>query len=145
MVSPSSSLSSKDKAPLAGQFILLYEALIGIWFKVQTRGQAMLFVIRFTDRSAQLSVRERYFDAHIAWLQRKRDVIKIAGSLREKHSDHPVGALWVVEAATEDDAFSIFADDPFWVHGLRASVEIHSWSLAFSDMLAEASSPSPAA
>lgn len=105
----------------------------------------MLFVIRFTDRSAHLSVRERYFDAHIAWLQRKTDVIKIAGSLREKHSDQPVGALRVVEAATEDDAFSIFADDPFWVHGLRASVEIHSWSLAFSDMLAEASSPSPAA
>ncbi|HAB26237.1 MAG: YciI family protein [Pantoea sp.] len=105
----------------------------------------MLFAIRFTDRLSQLSVRERYFDAHIAWLKLKRDVIKIAGSLREQHNDHPIGALWIVEAATEEDAFNLFADDPFWVHGLRASVEIHAWSLAFSDMLSEASSQSPAA
>ena len=105
----------------------------------------MLFAIRFTDRLSQLSVRERYFDAHIAWLKLKRDVIKIAESLREQHNDHPIGALWIVEAATEEDAFNLFADDPFWVHGLRASVEIHAWSLAFSDMLSEASSQSPAA
>lgn len=105
----------------------------------------MLFAIRFTDCAAQLSVRERYFDAHIAWLQRKRDVIRLAGSLREKHSDRPIGALWVVEAATEEDAFDLFAEDPFWVHGLRASVEIHVWSLAFIDMLSDAASRSSVA
>lgn len=36
----------------------------------------------------------------------------------------------------EDEATKIFASDPFWVFGLRSSVEGLSWSIAFEDMLA---------
>ncbi len=95
----------------------------------------MLFAIRFTDKPGEYSVRKRYLNAHIDWLKRKRGVVIAAGSLREKHNDQPVGALWVVKAQNEEDALSLFSDDPFWLHGLRASVEVLSWSLAFEDML----------
>lgn len=97
----------------------------------------MLFAIRFTDRSAALSVRQRYFKAHLEWLSQNRAVIKAAGSLRQKQSDQPTGALWIVEAENEKEALAIFADDPFWTNGLRESVEILSWSLAFDDMLVQ--------
>ncbi len=63
-------------------------------------------------------------------------MVKAAGSLREKHNDQPIGALWIVEAESEEEALSIFSDDPFWVNGLRASVEILSWRLASDDMIA---------
>lgn len=97
----------------------------------------MLFTIRFTDDPTAFNVRKEYLNPHLAWLKKKREVVKAAGSLREKNRDQPVGALWVVEAETEQDVLSIFSDDPFWVNGLRASVEILSWSLASEDMLAD--------
>ncbi|OQP30716.1 YciI family protein [Pantoea latae] len=95
----------------------------------------MLFALRFTDHPTAFDVRKAYLHPHLAWLKQKKDVVKAAGSLREKNSDRPVGALWIVEAENEEQALSIFADDPFWLHGLRASVEVLSWSLAFEDML----------
>ncbi|WP_084879205.1 YciI family protein [Pantoea cypripedii] len=54
---------------------------------------------------------------------------------RKNDNDQPVGALWIVVAADEEEASKVFATDPFWVFGLRASVEVLSWSLAFEDML----------
>lgn len=95
----------------------------------------MLFAIRFTDNPAALHVRKEHFNAHLAWLKQHNNVVKAAGSLRKKDNDQPAGALWIVVAANEDEASKIFATDPFWVFGLRASVEVLSWSLAFEDML----------
>lgn len=96
----------------------------------------MLFTIRFTDDPAAFNIRKQYLNHHIEWLEQKREVVKAAGSLREKDNDQPIGALWIVEAESEEGALSIFSDDPFWVNGLRASVEILSWSLASDDMIA---------
>lgn len=96
----------------------------------------MLFTIRFTDDPTAFNIRKQYLNHHIEWLEQKREVVKAAGSLREKHNNQPIGALWIVEAESEEDALSIFSDDPFWVNGLRASVEILSWSLASDDMIA---------
>lgn len=96
----------------------------------------MLFVIRFTDHPTAFNIRKQYLNPHIEWLKQKRNVIKAAGSLREKHNAQPVGALWRVEAESEKEALAIFSDDPFWVNGLRASVEVLSWSLASDDMIA---------
>ncbi|AMG56369.1 YciI family protein [Pantoea vagans] len=98
-------------------------------------GEGMLFAIRFTDHPGEYNVRKQYLNPHLDWLNQKRGVVLAAGSLREKHNDQPVGALWVVKAEHEEEALSIFSDDPFWIHGLRASVEVLSWSLAFEDML----------
>lgn len=95
----------------------------------------MLFTLRFTDRPTAFDIRKQYLQPHLEWLQQKRDVVRAAGSLREKGKDQPVGALWIVEAETEEAALALFSDDPFWRNGLRASVEILSWSLASEDML----------
>lgn len=95
----------------------------------------MLFTLRFTDHPTAFDIRKKYLNPHLKWLKQRQHVIKAAGSLREQHNDQPVGALWIVKAENEEDAISIFSDDPFWVHGLRARVEVLSWSLAFEDML----------
>ena len=96
----------------------------------------MLFAIKFTDNQAAFHVRKEYLNAHIEWLKQHNNVVKAAGSLRKNDNDQPVGALWIVVAADEEEASKVFATDPFWVYGLRASVEVLSWSLAFEDMLA---------
>lgn len=73
----------------------------------------MLFAIRFTNNPAALPVREKYLSAHIEWLKQNNNVVKAAGSLREKDNDRPVGALWVIVAADKEEALNVFATDPF--------------------------------
>ena len=93
----------------------------------------MLFVIRFIDRADCREIRERYLDAHLAWLGHRRQSILVAGSLRETPDSVPLGGLWVVEAESKNAARELFQTDPFWVHGMRESVEILHWSKAFPD------------
>ena len=93
----------------------------------------MLFVIRFTDKPGSKKIREQYLDAHISWLDQRRESVLVAGSLREEPISNPVGAFWVVEAKSKTLAAEIFKSDPFWTSGMREKVEIYHWSKAFSD------------
>ena len=93
----------------------------------------MLFVIRFFDKSNRKAVRERHLDAHLSWLAERRQSILIAGSLREEPDANPMGAWWVVEAGSRSEVEELFTSDPFWINGLRESVEILHWSKAFPD------------
>ena len=93
----------------------------------------MLFVIRFNDKADSQELRKKHLDAHLSWLDQQRRPILVAGSLREKPDSNPVGGLWVVEADSKDAARELFQTDPFWIHGMRQSVEILHWSKAFPD------------
>jgi uncharacterized protein YciI len=57
----------------------------------------------------------------------------VASSVRPAPEASPVGAVWVVEAATRDEVETLFQSDPFWTSGLRQSFEILLWSKAFPD------------
>lgn len=93
----------------------------------------MLFVIRFTDKPGSQPIREQYLEAHIAWLDKRRESVLAAGSLRQAPDANPVGAFWVVEAESKRDAADLFKSDPFWTSGMRDNVEIYHWSKAFPD------------
>ncbi|BCS95299.1 hypothetical protein DSLASN_09310 [Desulfoluna limicola] len=93
----------------------------------------MLFVIRFTDTPNSLMLREQHLEAHISWLDERRDTIRVAGSLREEPGSAPTGALWVVEADSKREVSKLYTSDPFWTNGLREGVEIYHWSKAFPD------------
>jgi|SRR6202021_238933 uncharacterized protein YciI len=93
----------------------------------------MLFIVRFTDRPDGFALRKSFLPAHLEWLEEHRAYILVAGSLREDPERHPVGACWIVEAASKVAVRSILASDPFWKGGLRSGVEILHWSKAFPD------------
>ena len=93
----------------------------------------MLFIIRFTDKANTQAMREQNIAAHIIWLSERKDSILVAGSLREEQDSNPVGAFWVVEAASKSEAEEIFKSDPFWSSGMREHVEILHWAKAFPD------------
>ena len=93
----------------------------------------MLFVIRFVDKPKMRAVRERYLDAHLSWLAERRQSIPVAGSLREDPDADPIGAWWVVEAGSRAEVEELIKSDPFWMNGLRESIEILHWSKAFPD------------
>ncbi len=93
----------------------------------------MLFIVRFTDDAAMLSVRTQYLAEHIDWLDANSSLILVAGSLRDEPDSDPIGATWIVDAPSRDDVIELIQTDPFWIHGLRQNVEIHFWSKAFPD------------
>lgn len=93
----------------------------------------MLLAIRFTDYQDKKSIREANLQSHISWLADRKDTILVAGSLRQNPEANPVGALWVVEAATKEEAEALYKSDPFWINGLRKEVEVLHWSKAFPD------------
>ena len=84
----------------------------------------MLFIVQFEDKPGVADVRQKLLEEHFAFLDRRKDKVLVAGSVREIPSDLPLGGLWIVEAENEVEVRDIFKDDPFWVSGMRASVPL---------------------
>jgi uncharacterized protein len=93
----------------------------------------MLFIVQFEDHPNMSELREKLFASHIEFLNRKKDQVLVPGSMREVPSDKPLGGLWIVEAEDEAGVREVFKDDPFWVNGMRARVQINRWQKAFPD------------
>lgn len=93
----------------------------------------MLFIVRFTDNPERLAIRKDFLPAHLEWLKKHEKIVRVAGSLRPEPDATPVGAAWVVEAKDKKDIEALLLSDPFWVHGLRQSVEILHWFKAFPE------------
>ena len=93
----------------------------------------MLFIVQFEDKQGVGELRQKLMQEHFAFLDRRKDKVLVAGSMREIPSDLPLGGLWIVEAENEAEVREIFKDDPFWVNDMRASVRINRWVKAFPD------------
>ncbi len=93
----------------------------------------MLFVVRFTDKPDTFSIREQNLQAHIDWLDKRRNSVLVAGSLRDEPDSNPVGAFWVVEAEDKNTVHEIYQSDPFWTSGMREKVEVYLWGKAFDE------------
>jgi len=95
----------------------------------------MLFIVRFTDNLERLSTRKQFLPAHLQWLEQHQQTILVAGSVRSETEAAPVGGVWIVEAQSKTEVESLFLTDPFWVQGLRQSVEVLHWSKAFPERM----------
>lgn len=93
----------------------------------------MLFVVRFEDKPNSLEQRKAKLDLHLAWLDEHKANVLVGGSLRHSPEAAPEGGLWIVEASSREDIMHLIETDPFWLAGLRESVEILHWSKAFAD------------
>lgn len=96
----------------------------------------MLFTVRFYDRPEQLDVRKNFLNEHLEWLRAHNEVILVGGSLRQELESDAIGALWIVQCDSKSFIEDLLRTDPFWVHGLRAKYEIHSWHKAFPELTA---------
>jgi len=80
--------------------------------------------MRFTDKPDSLQIREKYFNAHIAWLDAHADSVLVAGVMKATADGPNVAALWIVSAASSNAVLSLSETDPFWTNGLRATREV---------------------
>lgn len=97
----------------------------------------MLFIVRFTDKPGTLAVRQTFLPAHLEWLEKHKHIVRVAGSLRAAPEAAPVGALWVVEAASKSEIEVLIQSDPFWTEGLRQGFEVLHWAKAFPERCVE--------
>lgn len=88
----------------------------------------MIYMIRFADNPEKLSVRVTHQKEHSAWMDRQRERIIVAGVLRDDAQAAPVGALWFVDAPSHAAVEALYKSDPFYMAGLRRSVEVAIWT-----------------
>jgi uncharacterized protein len=93
----------------------------------------MLFSVIFKDKPNSGELRKAHLAVHIAWLDLHQSVIRIGGSLRTELDQTLAGGLWIVEADSKKTILDLIETDPFWIAGLRQSVEVFHWSKAFAD------------
>lgn len=87
-----------------------------------------MYMIRFTDNHEKLSVRVTQQKEHSAWMERQRERIIVAGVLRHDAQGAPVGAVWIVEAPSHAAVEALYKSDPFYLAGLRRSVDVAIWT-----------------
>jgi uncharacterized protein YciI len=91
-------------------------AATGLWFvrRLKTSKTSMRFVVIFEEGSDMAPVRERHEPAHLAFLERHREEIPMAGGLRHEHGGAYVGGLWVFEVQTRARAIELIEQDPYY-------------------------------
>jgi len=90
-----------------------------------------LFAAIFEDRADPEAIRAANEAAHLAWLDRHRRQVRMAGALRTESGVTPTGGLWIIEAADIEEARRICEDDPFFKAGLRTGYRLLHWSRGF--------------
>ncbi|WP_374380199.1 YciI family protein [Dongia sp.] len=91
----------------------------------------MLYAVLFEDNAAKTDeVRRQFMAAHLAFLERNRGAIIMAGPLRERDGTG-AGGMWLVEASLPEIVEELVRADPFWPTGLRRSHRILAWHRVF--------------
>lgn len=90
----------------------------------------------FTDRTDGADIRAAHTATHQAYLRKYKGQIVLAGAVRPDADANPVGGLWGFEADSRAEVEKIIAEDPFQIHGLRATTQLYAWGTApgFEDM-----------
>lgn len=84
----------------------------------------MHFVFYGKDKSGHLQVRMENRPAHVEWL--KGNPIALAGPLLDENGEM-CGSMVVCEAASQEDAERLFAEDPYAKAGLFETTSIAPW------------------
>lgn len=92
----------------------------------------MRFAVIFEEGADMLPVRQSLSEQHLAFLDRHRPEIPMAGGLRHAHEGLFVGGLWVLEVASREQAIEIIEADPFY-KVLPRAYRLLAWGEAFPE------------
>jgi uncharacterized protein YciI len=87
----------------------------------------MLFVVTCWDRPAHLQTRLDVRASHLAYLDKVKEQLKLAGPFLGADGKTAIGSLFIYEAADPAGATTLVEGDPFFKADLFASVEIKPW------------------
>jgi len=84
----------------------------------------MLYIIYQIDKAGAQDIRVRTREAHLAYLERHKDILVLGGALLADHSDDRLGSVLVINVPSRAEADAFSADEPFRKAGLFQSVSI---------------------
>jgi hypothetical protein len=95
----------------------------------------MLFIIRAEDKPGALARRMEVRPTHLAYLQSRMEVIKVAGATLDEKGD-PMGSVLIVDVADKAEAEAFAKADPFSVEGVFASFTVTPYRAALGAWMA---------
>jgi len=90
------------------------------------------WMVFFEDSEEMAQVRAENSEAHLAYLDKNRDRILIAGGLRPQPNGHYVGALWIIEAPSKAEVIDLIEADPYYRYQYRR-YRLFAWGKAFAE------------
>jgi hypothetical protein len=84
----------------------------------------MLYIIYQEDKPDAAAIRAATKDAHLAYLERHKDILVLGGALLEDDGIGRLGSVLVINVGNRAAAEAFSADEPFRKAGLFKSVKI---------------------
>ena len=102
----------------------------------------MLYIIYQVDKPNAQEIRERTREAHLAYLDRHKDILVLGGALLADDSPARLGSVLIINVPSRQAADAFSADEPFRKAGLFQSVSISrmrrgQWNPAAAPQTAE--------
>jgi hypothetical protein len=92
----------------------------------------MLFAVTIEERPGMGATRRAVREAHIAWLERHRAMLVLAGPIMDADGNS-IGSVRVVEAPDRAAVEALTAGDPLAEAGCFARVSINPYRVVFKD------------
>jgi uncharacterized protein YciI len=94
-------------------------------------GPHVHFVIHAVDRPDALATRAKFYRVHRIHLdeaQKHGVAVTTAGTLVAEDGETPVGSLFILEAENRAAIDAFTASDPYRVHGVWQTVDVHYYN-----------------
>lgn len=95
----------------------------------------MLFIIRAEDKPGALERRLAVRPVHLAYLESKKDVIKVGGAMLDANGN-PCGSVLIVDVADAAEAKAFADADPFTTEGVFANATVTPYRAAVGAWIA---------
>lgn len=96
----------------------------------------MRWIAIFINKSGTEGLRSQHLQAHLDYFKAQTK-ITLAGSTTPHGADDSNGGVWVIKGVSYEEATKICEDDPFFIAGLRQSIELFEYGVApqFEDLV----------
>jgi hypothetical protein len=94
-------------------------------------GKNFMYAVICFDRPASAPLRDAHRDAHMSYLDANIDSIVFAGPLKSEDGVASIGAIFILDVATREDADAFIGADAFNTGGVYESVVIRPFKKVF--------------
>ena len=84
----------------------------------------MLYILYNEDRPDGLAIREATRDAHLAYLERHKDMLVLGGGLLSEDGKTRLGSVFIINVPNRKAAEAFSAEEPFRKAGLFQTTKI---------------------
>lgn len=96
----------------------------------------MRWIAIITNKPDTQVLRDMHMQAHLDYIASCPE-IALVGATKPFGATEGTGAVWIIKDATYEDAIRICENDPFFVAGIRQSVDVLEYEVApkFEDLV----------